>query len=76
MKNSWINVNERFPKLVDITEDSSISFPVLINVRRIGVNTVDVASYIVDYKGPHWRTDKHLYMLHEVTHWQPIELPD
>ena len=69
MKNTWIKVEDALPMLHYIHDNWSISDPVLV-VRCAYVIT---ASYEI-YNGNSRWTGQTLY--HDVTHWQPLELPD
>ena len=74
MKNSWIS--DKLPEMETITSDWKMSKTMLIVVRSIHRDHVTMANLVDDYKGLHWRTDTHMFRPEEVSHWQPIELPE
>lgn len=70
----WIKVTDRLPKAEYRLEEKGYSKGVLILVReKLGFTIMDA---IYDYAEKEWydRNDDVVYG--NVTHWQPIELPE
>lgn len=76
MKNSWISVKDKLPEfdvkfLLCVKTQTSKQEP----LEYIEIGSLE--SVITTIEGPsrNWRTQDYIY-IDDVTHWQPIVLPD
>lgn len=75
MKDKWIKVSDRLPEAKYRTDiEKGYSDGVLILVReKLGFTIMDA---IYDYAAKEWYDRNDDVVCGNITHWQPIELPE